>query len=231
MCAQQNPPMRHIGTHIRNALCCTSLLSLLACATSTAPEADLSQPGFEETLRARAATDSQSANRFQVDVNIVGNARDMSEVESALAGVASIYSQCDIQLDTELHSLPDEGANAVSLTSLYGLVHDHMRQRPTVFIIDSTEERDVAFSYLPSLARDVSGTAWISKRVSEQCLAWIVTHELGHIVLDSSLHHSDPRNVMSTHCTSYNATRITREPEWSDSQCDALREGISALNQ
>jgi len=165
-----------------------------------------------------------------VNVTIVGNARDRQFVSGAMDDVAEIYAQCNISLNLKVNEAEDKNAIDINvseryaLTSRYARTDTQTRVWPSVFIVNSTAERDVAFSYLPSLERDVAGTAWISDRASEACFAWIVAHEMGHIILDSGVHHTDTRNVMNARCSNNNNfNRSSTPPHWSDTQCAVMR--------
>jgi len=185
----------------------------------------------QESVDETASLKTKSA-RVKVDVAIVGDARDRESVVDAMTTVSDIYDQCQIQLETTVRELPNENAVNVdssqryALTNKYADVADDQETMPTVFVIGSTAERSVAFSYLPSLRRDVSNTAWVSDRVSQRCLAWIVGHEIGHILLDNASHHPSTRNVMNARCSANNNfNRSSALPRWTKAQCEALRSG------
>jgi len=217
----------------------TLLVSPLACTVPAEPEADLSRSPTESAFaeqdtgsqrqRSGVKKPTQKNAGLQVEVVIAGDAREEKFVEEAMSKVADIYAQCDTALSTTLHYEPEELSNGINTTQRYELTRkytpaDTIIRQPTVFVVNSTAERDVAFSYLPSLARDISGTAWITDRVSEQCFAWIVAHEIGHVILDNGKHHPRKRNVMNARCSSrsnYNRSRSL--PTWTDEQCSVIQ--------
>lgn len=199
-------------------------IALSACTATVAPEADLSSEVIQQETIGFA---NDGVSELLLDIHIIGNARTTQFVENAMTDVATIYEQCEIPLISRVENLPDKHSEDIDLEQLYSLSNEYTARQPTVYIIDSTAERDVAFSYLPSIQRDVSGTAWISNRVSEQCFAWIVAHEIGHILLDDARHHQATQNVMNARCSSNNNFNRTKSlPFWSEQQCRLLKEAV-----
>lgn len=201
------------------AILAIALVSLLGCAPVREPEADLSLE------RSTVAGLEHPSGSLVIDVNIVGNARSESFVRAAMEQVSEIYQQCELSLAAEVKTWPEESSTELPLEQIYQLTRQYKQHAPTVFVIESTLENDVAFSYLPSLNRDVSGTAWISDRVSDSCFSWLVAHEIGHIALNSSEHHPSRRNVMNRFCSkNNNFNRSEFLPSWDKQQCALIRQ-------
>ncbi len=202
---------------------------LSGCTPAKKPEPglDFERSRIDDSSIDSSRTDSVS-NRVEsspLHVNIIGNSRNESFVNKAMIEVADIYQQCDLRLSFQVNSKTEEITTDLPEDKLYLLSQEHAPYPPTVYVIESTLERDVAFSYLPSLKRDVSGTAWITDRVSDACFAWVVAHEIGHIALDNSAHHPNKRNVMHRFCSvNNNFNRSTSLPSWDDQQCSVLRD-------
>ena len=204
------------------------VLCLSGCAPAQNPEQGVR---LEQSSIDNVAVDSiqRDSVSFSVDpspinVNIIGNARSESFVKNAMIEVDDIYQQCGLPLSIQVNSEPEEITDDLTEDKLYLLSQKHAPFPPTVYVIGSTQERDVAFSYLPSIKRDVSGTAWITDRVSDACFSWVVAHEIGHVALDSGVHHPDRRNVMHRFCSgNNNFNRSTSLPRWDDQQCSVLR--------
>lgn len=216
---------RHTVT--RGVTVCTLLCAtLLNACSAPPPEPDLSIPSQTEPTRlAIQAMLNREPGHIDIDVHIVGGARNANFVRSNLSDVVDIYQQCDVRLDARINELPDQESSDIALATLYALTHEHAQRRPAVFLIDSTDDRELAFSYLPSFHRDVAATAWISNRVSDACFAWVLAHEIGHIVLDDATHHPSRSNVMHRSCSSGNVGRSEALPRWSEAQCQVLRGG------
>ena len=203
------------------------MLCLAGCVPSQNSGQDLIQEqsriGDTEDISSQRDITARRVDSLPVSVNIMGDVRSESFVKTAMTKVTDIYQQCGLSLSIEVNSRPEESTTDLSegMLNFYG--RQHASYPPTVYVVESTLERDVAFSYLPSLNRDISGTAWITNRVSDACFAWVVAHEIGHIALDSSAHHPDKRNVMNRFCSgNSNFNRRTALPRWDEQQCAVL---------
>lgn len=211
--------------------------ALLSCSTANTliPEPDLSQPRSidssavdtnesEKEILNKSRNFLDDTGSLPVEVHIIGQAREVKFVEDAMGTVAEMYQQCNVPLKTTIHNLEEVPTQDVDVQQRYQLTHNYSVRKPSVFIIESSAERDVGFSYLPSLKRDVSGTAWITERVSDACFAWIIAHEIGHIVLNDGNHHPRTNNIMNARCSAgsnYNSTAAL--PRWSDRQCELMQ--------
>jgi len=206
-------------------------LSVLSCATTASlePEPDLSRKSS-----GRANSNASSINGFThfldetgslpIEIHIVGKARDIEFVEDAMGSVAQMYRQCDIPIKAKVHNLEEIPPQDVDVHERYRLTEEYSVRKPSVFIIESSAERSVGFSYIPKLQRDVSGTAWITDRVSDSCFAWIIAHEIGHIVLNNGGHHPQTSNIMNARCSaSSNYNRRIGLPRWTENQCEIMR--------
>ena len=220
---------RQLGVFESALFMVVMVFCLSGCVPAQKPEQGV---GLEQSSIDNVAVDSSQRDSVSIrvdpspiNVNIIGNARSESFVKNAMIEVADVYQQCGLPLSIQVNSEPEEITDDLPEDKLYFLSQKHAPFPPTVYVIGSTLERDVAFSYLPSIKRDVSGTAWITDRVSDACFAWVVAHEIGHIALDSSLHHPDRRNVMHRFCSANNNfNRSTSLPRWDDRQCSVLRD-------
>ena len=202
---------------------------LAGCVPSQNPKQDLnleqSRIGYTADISSQRDVVQRRIDPLPVSVNIMGDVRKESFVKTSMTKVVDIYQQCGLPLSIQVNLRPEESATDMSEDKLKFLGQQHAAYPPTVYVIESTLERDVAFSYLPSLNRDVSGTAWITDRVSDACFAWVVAHEIGHIALDSSAHHPDKRNVMNRFCSgNNNFNRSTALPRWDEQQCAVLND-------
>lgn len=201
---------------------------LLGCAPVKEPEQNLNldkSPVDEDAVSEQQhELTAPGENLPPMDVNIIGDARSEAFVEAAMVEVADIYRQCGLSISTQVNLKSEEPTAELPQDKLNSPSQQHERYPPTVYVIESTLEGDVAFSYLPSINLDVSGTAWITNRVSDACFAWVVAHEIGHIALDSSVHHPDKRNVMNRFCSgNSNFNRSRALPRWDAQQCTDLR--------
>ena len=204
-------------------------LHLLACNTIPEPEPDLSRKQHADgSALALGTTESfrgflDDSGSLPVDVTILGEVRPREFVDDAMRSVSQMYQQCGIPVKATVNEVSVETAQDIDVAGRYRLTHEYASDKPGVFIVESTAERDVAFSYLPSLQRDVSGTAWITNRVSDACFAWIIAHEIGHLVLNDATHHPQRDNIMNAQCSQgSNFNTSSALPRWTLRQCELI---------
>ncbi len=211
----------------------TSILILIfcfSCSQPVVPEPDLTDRNTYNTTSLLKHSDQTAAMvtadaKLPVTMVIVGEARDQPFFNEQMQQVSELYQQCGIDLQTTVRELPNEIPKAINVADRYRLTTQYAASKPTVFVIESNAERDVAFSYLPSINRDISGTAWVTNRVSEPCFAWVVAHEIGHLVLNDATHHPNPGNIMNARCSAgNNFNRSTLVPQWSNQQCALMNQ-------
>lgn len=206
-------------------------LYLWACNTiaELEPEPDLSRTQNPDgSALALRTTESFSgfmddSGSLPVDITILGEVRPREFVDDAMRSVSQMYQQCGIPVKATVNEVSVETAQDIDVAGRYRLTHEYASDKPGVFIVESTAERDVAFSYLPSLQRDVSGTAWITNRVSDACFAWIIAHEIGHLVLNDATHHPQRDNIMNAQCSQGSFNTSSALPRWTPRQCELIR--------
>lgn len=197
------------------------------------PEPDLSLKQNTDGTSVVGQTESfrgylDESGSLSVEVTILGKVRTREFVDNAMQGVSQMYQQCGIPVVATVNEAAAEAADDIDVAERYRLTRQYAIDKPGVFIVDSTAEHDVAFSYLPSLHRDVSGTAWITNRVSESCFAWIVAHEIGHLVLNDGTHHPQTDNIMNAWCSQGNNFNTTSAlPGWTPNQCELMRSVVN----
>ena len=203
------------------------ILILGACSSTPGTDLRITESGDVATNTSNNSERSTETDYFpdlSVDVFIVGEARSVSLVQAAIKNVAKIYEKCLIGLRATLSELPAATDLVVSKEQRYTLAEKQLVTVPSVFVVFDTSEVEVAYAYLPSQRSEVSGTAWLTNRISDACFSWIMAHEIGHIVMDSAVHNAGPKNVMNNNCKSNNWTRNQLDPGWTPIQCKALRE-------
>ena len=170
-------------------------------------------------------SNSSNSKNFELSttVFVVDQASSISLVEAAVASVVRIYRKCQIELQATITTLTSVSDSVINEDRRYALAREHATEKPSLFLVSDTNEHEVAYSYLPALKKHVSSTAWLTSRISDDCLAWIMAHELGHILMNSGVHSAGSKNVMSNNCTSSNWNSIKLEPNWTPDQCVSLR--------
>jgi len=146
-------------------------------------------------------------------------------VAQAIDRAEAIFEQCGVRVAAEsvhwleipvdLHVL-EESAQRRLLAVL-------PQRRPMALLVNRTTEGDSAYSYLASAPVASRGTAWLTRNSHPVCVGALLAHELGHILLDTARHSSDPGNLMSHTCTVSNVAGSRPGTELTRSQCDTLR--------
>ena len=214
-------------------ICLLFIALLAACTSSTTsvPQIDDSHnralPTSTQEFNDTVNLNNQKVRQLDVDLTVLGDARDRSRIDQGVAQAKVIFSQCRIALKVNTTTLPDTVTSDITSRQRYELTRSHVDRKPAIFIVNSTVERDVAYSYLPSIQREVSGTAWLTNRVSDRCLGWIMAHEVGHILMDNSIHHSDRNNVMNAQCSVNNYSAASTLPRWTEDQCSLMVRQLS----
>lgn len=151
---------------------------------------------------------------------------EWAHLERAIQEVEAIFAQCGVvvtagtvyrlEVPDDFREL-DESEQARLLAAL-------PTSRPVVLLVDRTTDHDVAYSYLKSAPVASRGTAWVTRNSEPACLAALLAHELGHILLNTARHSDDPDNLMSHTCTSFNVAEWRIGTGLSAAQCKQLRE-------
>lgn len=166
----------------------------------------------------------QSNDRLlEVEIVVVDEARSINFVKSAITAASMLFEKCQITLKASLRAVVLAPGTSINRETQDHLVANYALQKPALFVVPSTAERDVAFSYLPSLGGGVAGTSWITSRVSDRCFVWIMAHELGHVMFNHAKHSAGFSNIMSVACKQTNWGRRQIAPDWTHEQCIDLR--------
>lgn len=228
----------NINKHLSLPRLATQLIVVLLCVAGCASTSEESNPSSpygpataidtiaESPQPARTDTQASSIAVLDVEARVLGEARQEALVQASIEPIRSIYRQCDI--DIQLTVNVQATTNSLNLSEMdIQQLSKHNNDQPVVNIIHSTDQQDVAFSYLPSQQIDSSSTAWITNRVSNACLSWIVAHEIAHIVFDHPLHVYQSNNVMNPSCSAgSNYNRKSSQPKFTEQQCVELRKNI-----
>ena len=151
--------------------------------------------------------------------------RSAAHVQRAVRRVETIFGQCDITVAAgpvfRVATPPafgplDEAKQSQLLAHL-------PPARPAALLVEHSADRDVGYSYLMSAPVASRGTAWITREVGPACLAPVLAHELGHILLDSAHHSDDRANLMFHTCTVSNVAGTRPGTALTDAQCRKLR--------
>lgn len=166
---------------------------------------------------------------------IVDNVRPLDVVVRATKQMRSFFEEsCNLTIKTFISPLRTQNnlnTESVPLTSarLRTLTEDTVQEKQEtlrLFFIHSTLENDTAFAYLPSANVVESGTAWVTRLVSTDCLPVIMAHEVGHLLLDDASHNSQLGNIMYHGCTSTNFGNGYKLRKFSPDQCRKMQEQL-----
>ena len=188
-------------------------------------------PGSEEQVKQSDESVLQPADMLlEVNIHVVNKARSIQFMSAATTAVSALFEKCQITLLTTVRSAALAPDTPINRKTRDRLVAKYAPVKPALFVIPSTAELDVAFSYLPSLNAGVAGTSWLTDRVSDRCFVWIMAHELGHVIFDHAKHSAGFSNIMSAVCKQKNWGSRQIAPDWTDEQCVELR-GSNAVRQ
>lgn len=178
------------------------------------------------SLKPDASSVVQNSMGRLLEVNIfnVNQARPSHFVKTAVAAANALFAKCQISLKATIESIAIAPNTSVNRAAQDKLVAQYGFHKPALFLVSATAERDVAFSYLPSLNSSVAATSWLTDRVSDRCFVWIMVHELGHVMFDHARHSPGTNNIMSVACKQQNWGRRRIAPDWTDEQCIELRQ-------
>lgn len=149
-----------------------------------------------------------------------------AQVERAIKQVEEIFAQCGVFVtaSTVYRLEAPEGFHDLDESEQARLLAALPPTRPVAMLVDRTTERDVAYSYLISAPVASRGTAWVTRNSHPACLAALLAHELGHVLLSTARHSDDPDNLMYHTCTSSNVAGSRTGTGLSTAQCEQLRE-------
>lgn len=148
------------------------------------------------------------------------------QIELAVRQVEEIFGQCGVTVTAEtvyMVSAPedflelDEPMQARLLAAI-------PETRPAALLVGRTTDQDTAYSYLASAPVASRATGWVTRAARPACLGVLLAHELGHILLDTARHSTDPDNLMSHTCTISNVRGSAAGARLSAAQCRKLRE-------
>ncbi len=171
---------------------------------------------------------SDNKNGFAFSVFIMdGSGWTLSDVAHTIREAASIYDkQCDFKISIRsiqqgTVALHLQNFNEVRQAKLLSMLKP---ERPTVFFIDNTQDRDIAYAYLENTASPSQGTIWITRRARKECRGSLLAHEIGHIALHFPSHQTDPGNLLSYSCTTSNIQNATLNIKLTAEQCRTLHQ-------
>lgn len=145
-------------------------------------------------------------------------------VEEAVRQAEAIFAQCGIVVtagSVYWVKAPDEFDEMDE--PMHGrLLASLPETRPVAVFIDRTTDGDVAYSYLRSAPVASRGTAWITRNSHPACTGVLLAHELGHLLLNSAGHSSEPENLMSHTCRHTNIMRYQHGARLNEGQCERL---------
>lgn len=151
-----------------------------------------------------------------------------TDIAKITRDVEEIFDQCRITVAAgEMHWL-ETGAEFHILdealeSRLLGMLPP---DRPIVLLVDRTTNQDLAYAYVRTAPPERRDTAWITQTVPDACLAPLMAHELGHILLDSTDHSDDPGNLMHHSCTVSNISGARAGTLLTEAQCERIRESL-----
>ena len=179
-----------------------------------------------------SVTQNYIAKVLKVKIFVVNQARNIDFVKTAVRAANSLFEKCQITLNATIDSIALAPDTSIDREARDQIVAQYGRQKPALFVIPATAERDVAFTYLPSLDSGVAATSWLTDRVSDRCFVWIMVHELGHVILDHRGHNAGFNNIMSVACKHKNWGSRRIAPDWTDEQCVELRHSnaVTSIN-
>ena len=106
----------------------------------------------------------------------------LNEVAQTIRETVGIYAkQCDfnisvrsVQRGTVARHLQD--FNESRQAQLLSVLNP---ERPTVFFVRQTQDRDIAYAYLEHTPSPSQGTIWITRRAKKECRGLLLAHEIG----------------------------------------------------
>jgi len=172
----------------------------------------------------RPVTETEADFRYRVAVLEHSGWRPET-VGRAINEARAIFGQCRIVVDAETVywlSAPDD-FQELDEAEQARLLSAVRVKRPVAVFVNQTPAGDVAYSYLESAPVASRGTAWITRNSDEACAGRLLAHELGHILLDTDRHSSDPDNLMAHTCVHSNVSGFHTNTELNREQCERLR--------
>lgn len=187
--------------------------------------------GKQQEVRVREVVQWEAApswenNTIVYDLAIVQEAGWRKQtVAQAVDQVEAIFEQCGVRVAAEsVHWLEiPVDLHALEESAQQSLLAVLPQRRPMALFVNRTTEGDSAYSYLASAPVATRGTAWLTRNSHPACVGALLAHELGHILLDTARHSSNPGNLMSHTCTVSNVAGFRPGTNLTRSQCDTLR--------
>ena len=169
---------------------------------------------------------SDLKNGFALSVFVTdGSEWTLDDVAQTIREAAGIYAnQCDFKISVRsvqqgMVALGLQNFNEARQAKLLSILKP---ERPTVFFVNRTQDRDIAYAYLEHTPSPSQSTIWITRRARKEGRGPLLAHEIGHIALDFPSHQADPGNLMSYTCVTSNVENAQTNIRLSPRQCRML---------
>lgn len=195
---------------------------LMPLRTTAEPDSDVA---VLEVIERPLVQEPEKADVLYPLAVLDGAGWESPQIERAVSQVEQIFGQCDVTVTVAavyLLTAPDEFMELEE--PMQARLLDMLPEtRPVALLVDRTTDQDTAYSYLVSAPVASRGTAWVTRASRPECLGVLLAHELGHVLLDTARHSTDPDNLMSHTCTVSNIQGSAIRARFSPSQCTQLR--------
>lgn len=198
---------------------------LVLCVVPALPALAMDRVEVAEVVEHGRERDEDHTIRYTLAV-LNGTGWKKRDVDGAVRRVEAVFAGCGVTVLPRAVYWLDAPASFAELDEPMQtrLLATLPSTRPIALLVDRTTDRDVAYSYLPSAPVATRGTAWVTRNSHPACLAPLLAHELGHVLLDTPRHSNDPDNLMSPICTVSNLAGDRPGTRLNESQCAILRD-------
>jgi len=182
-----------------------------------------------ETSRYGATAAPPAAVVYPVAV-LRGSGWEEDLIQRAIGEAEAIFKQCDVVVTAGTVywlEAPDR-YHTLAESDQAALLQALAPRRPAALFINRTAARDTAYSYLHDAPVPSRGTAWLTRRVADSCAGALLAHELGHILLHSPRHSTQPGNLMAAACRHSNIKGAAVNDRLSGAQCERLRNELKS---
>lgn len=193
-----------------------------------------SDDGINITKIIALEADSNNHRVVYYDIAVLNNAGwQQIDIERAITKSKAIYAQCNVHLEAQSIRWLDTPQIYLNLneSNQADIIEQLPASRPLVVFIQQTTDGDNAYSYLLSAPLSSQGSAWITRKSSDECTGVLMAHELGHILLDTDSHAADIDNLMAYSCTHSNIQGAKPNTDLTPEQCAKLQNSRATIKR